>query len=102
MMAQPSRGLETVRTLRSITIAAQVERGFIASRIYQEADNPEVLCLEEDWSGELELKSHIRSSCFTDLLRLMETAAEEPVLEVRFVSRTMGLKYVESVRFGDN
>jgi quinol monooxygenase YgiN len=98
---QPRRAVEAVRALRSITIAAQVERGFIASRIYQDVNNPEALCLEEDWSSEPELKSHIRSSCFTDLLMLMETAPEAPVLEVRSVSEMLGLEYIEAVRFGD-
>jgi hypothetical protein len=77
-----------------------VERGFISSRIYQEVGNPEALCLEQDWSSELELKSHIRSSCFTDLLMLMETAHETPMLEVHSVSETRGLEFVEAVRFG--
>jgi len=79
-----------------------LERGFIASRIYQLPESPHALCLEEDWSSEAELKSHIRSSCFTDLLMLMETASEAPVLEVRTVSNLMGLEYIEAVRFGDN
>jgi len=102
MTTHPRRAIEAVRALRSITIAAQVERGFITSRIYQEADKPEVVCLEEDWSSEQALKSHIRSSSFTDLLMLMETASEAPVLEVRSISAMRGLEYVEAVRFGDN
>jgi quinol monooxygenase YgiN len=102
MMARPHRAIEAVKTLRSLTIAAQVERGFIASRIYQLADNPEVLCLQEDWASEAELKSHIRSSSFTELLSFMETAPEAPVFEIRFVSKVSGLEYIEAVRFGDN
>ena len=77
-----------------------MERGFLASRIYQEVENPEALCLEEDWSSEPELKSHIRSSCFTELLLLMETAPEAPVLDVRDIPITHGLEYIEAVRFG--
>jgi len=52
MMARPRRGLEAIKALRSITFAAQVERGFISSRIYQEVRNPEALCLEQDWNSE--------------------------------------------------
>lgn len=102
MTARAHHAVEAIQALRSITIAAQVERGFIASRIYQEAGHPEVICLEEDWLNEQALKSHIRSSSFTDLLMLMETAPEEPVLEVRGVREVHGLEYVEAVRFGDN
>jgi hypothetical protein len=57
--------------------------------------------MEQDWSSEAELKSHIRSSCFTDLLMLMETAVEPPMLEVHLVSETRGLEFVEAVRFGN-
>ena len=95
----PHRAEEVVQALRCIVIAAQVERGFMASRIYQEAGNPEVICLEEDWSSEPLLKSHMRSSCFTELLMLMETATETPLLEVRSVRQVHGLEYVEAVRF---
>jgi hypothetical protein len=79
-----------------------VERGFISSRIYQDVGNPEALYLEQDWSSEPELKSHIRSSCFTDLLMLMETALEAPMLEFHSVSQIRGLEYAEAVRFGDS
>jgi quinol monooxygenase YgiN len=101
MMARPRRAEEAIKALRSITFAAQVERGFISSRIYQEAGNPDALCLEQDWSSELELKSHIRSSSFTDLLMLMETALEPPMLMFHSVSEIHGLEYAEAVRFGD-
>jgi quinol monooxygenase YgiN len=102
MTARPHHAAEVVKALRSITIAAQVDRGFIGSRIYQDVGSPEVLCLEEDWSHEAELKSHICSSSFTDLLMLMETASAAPVLEVRVVSAVRGLEYIEAVRFGEN
>jgi quinol monooxygenase YgiN len=101
MVARPRRAVEAIKALRSITFAAQVERGFLSSRIYQEVGNPDALCMEQDWSSELELKSHIRSSCFTDLLMLMETALESPMLEVHSVSETRGLEFVEAVRFGN-
>jgi quinol monooxygenase YgiN len=102
MTAQPHRAVEVVAALRRITIEVQVERGYLASRIYQEVGNPDVLCLEEDWSSEPELKSHIRSTCFMELLLLMETAPEPPVLEVRAVSGIHGLEYIEAVRFSNN
>src|SRR5271170_1699047 len=101
MVARPRRAVEAIKALRSITIAAQVERGYISSRIYQEVGNPEALCLEQEWNSEPELKSHIRSSCFTDLLMLMETAVEAPLLEVHSISEIGGLEFVEAVRFGN-
>ena len=101
MVVRPDDAIEAVRALRSITIAAQVERGFMDSRIYQEAGNPDVLCLEEDWTNEQALQSHIRSHSFTELLLLMETSPEKPELEVRSIGAQLGLEYVEAVRFGE-
>ena len=100
LRAQPHKADEAIQALRSIVIATRAERGLLASRIYQEASNPEMLCLEEDWSSEPVLQSYIRSSCFTDLLLLMETAPEAPILKVHFVGEVHGLEYVEAVRFG--
>lgn len=100
MVARDRRSDEVVRALRSILSAAETDRGFVASRIYQEVGKPETLCLQEDWSSEPALKSHILSTSFTELLRLMETAEEEPILEVRSVPQVYGLEYIEAVRLG--
>jgi len=100
MTAEPRYSIAAVKALRSIVVGARRERGYLASRIYQDVSNPEALCLEEDWSSEPELKSHIRSSSFTDLLMLMETSPEAPVLEVRIVGEVHGLEYIEAVRLG--
>jgi len=99
MIARPGRSLEVIKALRSIRHVAQMDRGFIEGRIYQEAGAPDSVCFEQEWSSESELKSHIRSSCFTDLLMLMETSPVEPILEIHSVNDVFGLKYVEAVRF---
>jgi quinol monooxygenase YgiN len=102
MMARPNRSMEAVEALRSIRISSRMNRGFIEGRIYQEVDNPDALCFEQDWSSEQELKSHIRSNCFTDLLMLMETSPEVPQLEIHSVRDVFGINYIEAVRYSDN
>jgi quinol monooxygenase YgiN len=102
MMARPNRSLEAIEALRSIRVASQMDRGFIEGRIYREIDNPDALCFEQDWSSEPELKSHIRSSCFTDLLMLMETSPEAPTLKIHSVTSVLGMDYIERVRYSDN
>ncbi|NYF50558.1 hypothetical protein [Tunturiibacter gelidoferens] len=101
MMARPNRSLEAIEALRSIRIAARMDRGFIEGRIYQEAGNPDAICFEQDWSSEPELKSHIRSSCFTDLLMLMETSPVAPILEIHSVIDLFGMKYIEAIRYSE-
>jgi hypothetical protein len=69
---------------------AQLERGFLSSRIYQEVNDPDALCMEQEWS-----------SCFTRVLQIMEIAPDPPVLEVHAISAVQGLEYVAKVRFGE-
>ncbi len=102
MLARPHHEVEAVKALRYIMIEARGEHGCLAGRIYQDVEHPEALCLEEDWSSEPALRSHIRSRCFTQLLMLMETAPEAPVLEIRSVSQVVGLEYIDAVRLSDN
>jgi quinol monooxygenase YgiN len=102
LRARPHQVDEVVRALRHIVIAAQTERGFLGSRIYEDVGDHQVVCLQEDWANESVLQSHIRSSTFTELLMLMETVPDVPVLEVRWVREVYGLEYVEAIRFGGN
>jgi quinol monooxygenase YgiN len=102
LRARPHQVAEVIRALRHIVIGAQAERGFAGSRIYQDVGDQLTICLQEDWTNESVFQSHIRSSCFTELLMLMETTLEAPVFEVRSVSEVYGLEYVEAVRFGGN
>jgi len=99
MRAESHSQPNVVKALKSITMDAQLERGFIDGRIYQQVDDPDVLCLEHDWSTAGELESHIRSICFSKLLQIIETAPQAPVLEVHMISAVRGLEYVDSVRF---
>ena len=99
LAVRPNQVSETILALRYISAAAQNERGFLGSRIYQEADHPEMIYMQEEWLSEPLLQSRIRSGSFTDLLQLMETSPEEPLFEIRSVREVYGLKYVEAVRF---
>ena len=100
LKAHPKQAAEVVQALRHIVTWAKIERGFIASRIYQSIGDPELICFEEDWLSEPLFQSHVRSSCFTNLLMLMETSREMPLLEVRSIGEVHGLEYIDAVRFG--
>ena len=99
MRAETRSKGNVVRALQSLTMEAQFERGFIGSRIYQNVDDPESLCLEQDWASVGELESHIRSICFSKLLQIVEMAVETPVLEVHVISAVRGLEYIDALRF---
>ncbi|MDM8007945.1 MAG: hypothetical protein QUV05_17540 [Phycisphaerae bacterium] len=102
MVAYPRRATEMIRALRSLMLPLQAASGFVSCSLYSEPDRPEALCYVEEWQTPEELDRVIRSSHYTQLLALMEAAAEPPDLRLNWVTDVKGLEYLEAVRLGDH
>ena len=87
-----------VQALRALLRSARAEMGFITGNLYGEIDNANSICYEERWEGAKNLEVQLRSSRYTRLLTLMESAIEQPSLEFHFVSEVRGLEYVAAIR----
>ena len=98
LRSSPIRIGELVHALHSLMRSARAQKGFITCGIYLDADAEGAICYEERWETRLDLEEQLRSSRFTHLLDLMESAKEQPCLEFHFVSETRGLDYVAAVR----
>ena len=98
LVALPGRAQETIQALRAVMLPVQLEGGAAQTHLLSEVGNPDAICYVEEWPAAEELDAEIRTRRFSRLLALMETAAELPTLEFRFVSETRGLDYVEAVR----
>lgn len=89
---------DTIRALQSLRLPAQLAGTCSRADVSCELDDPDVVRYSEEWQKAEDLEREVRSARFSRLLALMETAAEPPVLEFRFVSETRGLDYVAEVR----
>jgi quinol monooxygenase YgiN len=98
LTAPPGRLQQTIQALRSVMSPAHPERGGAGAHISSDVGDGNVLYYAEDWPDVEGLNEHLRSLRFGRMLGLMETAAEAPSLEFRFVSETRGLEYVAEVR----
>ena len=87
-----------VQALRMLLRAVRAEKGFIAGRLCLEVDDANTILYEERWQTRKDFEDQLRSSRYTRLLALMESAAEQPSLEFHFVSETRGLEYVAAIR----
>ncbi len=101
MLARPPRTAAMIQTLRSLMLPLPAMPGFLASRLYVEADNPNAICYVEEWQTAEELDVEIRSAHYTRLLSVMEDAAEPPVLRLNWIAAVKGLEYLEAVRRSD-
>lgn len=74
--------------------------GFRSAELYREVDRPNVLYYVEEWDNQEGLDQQIRSTHFTQLLALMETAAEPPEFRLCWIADEKGLHYLEQIRLG--
>jgi quinol monooxygenase YgiN len=89
---------ELSRALRIVMLPAQRDRACVGARLYVEVGEPDSLYYSEEWLTAEDLAREVQSPRFGRLLELMETAAEPPDLQFRFVAETRGLDYVAEVR----
>ena len=98
MKSAPLRRAEVVQALRALMRSARAEKGFIAGWLDFEPEEANSIHYEERWQTREDFEDQLRSSRFTRLLALMESASERPSLEFHFVTETRGLEYVAAVR----
>ncbi len=98
MKSSPLRAGELIQALHSLIRQARAEKGFITCQLCLEADNANTICYEERWETQKDFEEQARSPRYFQLLALMESATEPPLLEFHFVSETRGLDYLASLR----
>jgi quinol monooxygenase YgiN len=97
LVATPGRGPGMAAALRPLSIHAQNDRGCLSSRLSVDTSNPDAFHYTQEWATERDLWSHIKSDRFQRLIAVVETAAEQPSINVRLISRSYGFEYVQDV-----
>lgn len=91
-----------VAALQSLARSARLERGCLEAHLFAESDDSRRLCYSEVWDVEENLRSMLCSERFTQLVALMEMAAEPPSLDFRTITETRGLEFARQARSGQN
>lgn len=88
---------QVLHTLRWLASPTRVQAGCLDCRVWTDDDESVVRYVEE-WETEEAMRERVRSTRFTQLLELLESATVQPSVQFEFVTRTRGLDYVEEVR----
>ena len=94
LVAPETRVKELVHALRAVIRGAQQARGCRFAEICVPIGDFRRVNYVEEWDDEAELRAQFLSERFVRLLALIETAAEPPVMEFRFISKIQGLEYI--------
>lgn len=73
-------------------------RGCSSTNLSADVHEANVFWYFEDWRDVAALETELRTVQFSQLLGLMETSAQPPVLEFRVIAETRRLEYVTAVR----
>lgn len=98
LVAAPDRTLEILNALRTVMRPAKHSRGCHCAEIHRDALDEREITYIEEWDDAEELHRQFGTKRFTNLLELLEMAAECPTVEFRIVSETHGLEYLTSGR----
>jgi quinol monooxygenase YgiN len=103
MLAAPEYGTQPlIHALRFLASAIRLEPGCLGCGVWiDDADESTVRYVEE-WTTEEAMRQRVRSSPFTRLLEVMESAPQAPSVQFDFVMQTRGLDYVAEVREQDD
>jgi quinol monooxygenase YgiN len=101
LTAAPNKAHELVQALHALMPRPGVGRGCTEAHIAADFERGNTFWYGEDWAEAAALEAHLRSDRFSQLLALLETAAEPPLVEFRVITDTRGLDYVAAVRNAD-
>lgn len=98
MTATAGREHDLVEALHTQMRHTRRQGGCSRAIITADVDEAHTFWYCEDWQDAARLEDELRTDRFSQLLALMETSAQPPVLEFRMIAETRGLEYVAAVR----
>jgi quinol monooxygenase YgiN len=102
LTAASGRAHQLVQALHALMRQARQNEGCSAAHIAADATAGDAFWYSEDWPDVDALEAELSSDRFSQLLAVMETSAQPPLLEFRVVAETRGLEYVAAAREAAN
>ena len=97
LTARQDRAHELVQALRAARRQAAGLFGCSGAHLAADLDDANAFWYVEEWPDADEFEAQVRTTRFSQLVALIETAALPPLLEVRVVAESRGLDYLERV-----
>jgi quinol monooxygenase YgiN len=98
MTIPPQKSGEALKILGSVAELCRVDPGCLGCHIYGDLQEKNVLMLEEVWKAEEDLRLHLRSDEYRNLLLVLELALKRPEIRFHTVSSSTGIETIEKAR----
>jgi quinol monooxygenase YgiN len=98
MTIPPKKRGEALKIIRSVAELCRDDPGCLSCHIYGDLQDNEVLVFEEVWRDKEDLKVHIRSDEYRNLLLVLEMAPKQPEIRFDTISSSTGIETIEEAR----
>ena len=98
LMIPPQKHDEALKILKSAAAQCGLTPSCLSSRIYQDAQEHNVLMFEERWRSREDLERHLRSDEYYKVLLVIEMALKRPEIRFETISESTGIETVEKAR----
>jgi quinol monooxygenase YgiN len=92
MQTAPGKRAEVQRILRGLLEPTRVRAGCLACHVYEDAEDPDVLALVQEWASADDLERYLRSEDRRKLVAVMELASRRPEIWVDTIVMREGLE----------
>jgi len=89
---------EAVKILTRAAERTRLETGCERCHVYRDAQEVDVILLEEAWKSDEELNNYLRSDSFRDVLMVMEMAVQRPEIQFSAIARAEGIERAKAAR----
>ena len=98
MLMEPKDIKETLEILRRVVEHTRVEPGCISCCIYQDVQQERAIMLEELWSSQEDLRTHLCSTDYQRILLLLEMAHTQPEIRFSTILASRGFEAIAEAR----
>jgi quinol monooxygenase YgiN len=89
---------EALEVLTSMAERSRDDPGCVSCRVYWDAQEENVLMVEDVWRSEEDLRRHLRSDDYRYSLLVVDMAIEPPEIRFHAISRSTGIETIEEAR----
>ena len=89
---------EALDILEGVCAQVQFEPDCICSRIYRGVDDIRAIMVEERWTNEKHIQTHLQSDAYRRILLVIEMAEEPPEICFDTIQASRGVEIIEKAR----
>ena len=83
---------------RRVVGPTEIQPGCIICRFYQDLNDPDAVCLVEEWETRENLDQRLKSKDYRIVLSLLDMSEEPPEFKINTISNTESFEALEAIR----